>query len=240
MNIVDVCIIIILILGILVGSKRGFTKQLVSCFGFIITVILAFLLKNPVSIFLYEHLPFFSFAGILKGVTILNILLYEVLAFLLVLTLLTILWRVLLIATSIFEKFLNATIILGIPSKILGALLGLLENYVWIFILLYVLTLPFFNLSIIDESKFKEPILKQTPILSNFTLDKVEVIDEFSNLKDEYEITKDANKFNLEALDLFLKYEVVTVDSIELLIKQDKLKINNIDTVLKKYEEDEK
>ncbi len=31
------------------------------------------------------------------------------------------------------------------------------------------------------------------------------VIDEFTNLKEEYEVTKDANEFNLKAIDLFFK-----------------------------------
>ncbi len=235
MNVVDIIIIILLIFGALIGAKRGFTKQLVSCLGFIVVVILAFLLKNPVSIFLYEHLPFFSFAGIFEKVSILNILLYEAVAFLLVLFVLMIFLRLLLFATSIFEKFLTATIILGIPSKILGALLGLLESFIWIFILLYVLSLPFFNIKIIEDSSFREPILTKTPILSNFTLDNIEFINEFSDLKDKYKEKENSNEFNLEALDLFLKYEIITVDGVEVLIEKDKIQIENIDTVLKKY-----
>ena len=69
LNIIDIIIIVFILLGALVGFKRGVTKQLVSCLGLIAVVILSFLLKNPVSIFLYEHLPFFKFAGVLKGVT---------------------------------------------------------------------------------------------------------------------------------------------------------------------------
>ena len=143
--------------------------------------------------------------------------------------------RLLLFATSIFEKFLTATIILGIPSKILGALLGLLESFIWIFILLYVLSLPFFNIKIIEDSSFREPILTKTPILSNFTLDNIEFINEFSDLKDKYKEKENSNEFNLEALDLFLKYDIITVDGVEVLIEKDKIQIENIDTVLKKY-----
>lgn len=235
MNIIDIVIIVILILGFLVGSSRGFTKQLVSCLGFIVTVVLAFILKNPVSEFLYEHLPFFDFLGVFKGITILNILLYEVIAFLLVLAILNIIWRILLTATSIFEKFLEATIILGIPSKILGGILGVLENYVLIFIALYILSLPFFDIKVVDEARFKDPIINQTPILSSLTLDNFKVIDEFKLLKDKYEVTTDAEQFNLEALDLLLKYDIITVESAQTLVDKGKLKMNNVDVIIKKY-----
>ena len=136
MNIVDVIIILLIFSGALLGFKRGFTRQLVSLGSFFATVILAFLLKNPVSILLYEHLPFFKFGGILKGVTVLNIALYEVIAFFIMVLLISLLFKVLTIVTNLFEKILKMTIILSIPSKIAGAIVGVIESYIWVFILL--------------------------------------------------------------------------------------------------------
>ena len=85
MNIIDIGIILIIIMGGIVGFKRGFFNQLVSSIGFFVIVVLSFLLKNPLSVFLYEHLPFFKFGGIIKGVTVLNIFLYEIIAFIIIL-----------------------------------------------------------------------------------------------------------------------------------------------------------
>jgi len=235
MNIVDVIILIFLGFGALIGFKRGFTKQLLSSVGLILVVILAFTFKNPVSVFLYENLPFFKFGGIFKGVTVLNILVYEVVAFFLVLAVLLTLLKVLIFISGIFEKLLNMTIILGIPSKILGAILGILENFIIIFIVLYVLSLPIFNINGLNDSKMKDKILKNTPFLSSQIDKSVAVIDEFIDMKDKYETAVDPNGFNLEALDLLLKHKVVTVESIEKLLEKDKLKIENIDTVLEKY-----
>lgn len=121
MNIVDACIILLLGLGFVIGFKRGFTKSIAKSAGFVLVIILAFILKNPLSEYMYQNLPFLSFWGIFKGVTVLNILLYEVIAFLVILALLSIILKMVIFATSIFEKILNMTIILGIPSKILGA-----------------------------------------------------------------------------------------------------------------------
>ena len=77
MNIVDVIIILFLGLGAVTGFVRGFFKQTVMFVGTILVVVLAFLLKNPLSMILYENLPFFQMGGL----TALNILLYEALAF---------------------------------------------------------------------------------------------------------------------------------------------------------------
>lgn len=233
MSVVDIVIIIFLLFGALLG--RGFTKQLLSCVGLIGILILAFILKNPVSTLLYENLPFFKFGGIFKGVTVLNILVYEILSFFLVLAILMVILKVLMFASSIFEKFLNMTIILGIPSKILGAVLGVIENFIITFIALYILSLPVLNLNILDNSKFKEPILTKTPILSIYTKDMVNVVGEFADLKEKYASATDPNSFNLEALDVLLKHKIVTTSSVDKLIEKNKLDIKNIDTVLENY-----
>lgn len=236
MNIVDLIIIIIIAFGAIIGFKRGFTRSLVSAVGFIVITILAFLLKNPVSVFLYENLPFFKFAGIIKGVTVLNIALYELLAFIIVLAILGILLKVLMIATSIFEKILNATIILGIPSKIAGAIVGVLQYFVIVFVALYVVSLPIFNINIINESKMKDKILNNTPILSNIVDDSMKVVNEFTTIKDKYEDNNsNAEQFNKEVLNLFLKYDIVKVESVDKLVEKEKLQINNIEEILSPY-----
>lgn len=235
MNIIDFIIILFILSGAIIGFKRGFTRQLVSLVSFFAIIILAFMFKNPVSIFLYEHLPFFKFGGILKGVTVLNIALYELIAFLFMVLILTIIFKILTIVTNIFEKILKMTIILSIPSKIAGAIVGIIENYIWIFIVLYILSFPVFNIDIINQSKYRNNILNNTPILSNFIEPTMNALTEFGELKNKYENTDNALEFNKETLDLFLKYDVITVESVDKLIEQDKLKIDDVDTILNKY-----
>lgn len=237
MNIVDIIIIIFLAFGALIGFRRGFTKQLISSIGLLAVVILAFIFKNPVSTLLYENLPFFKFGGIFKGVTVLNILIYEVIAFFLVLAILMIILKILLFISGIFERFLNMTILLGIPSKILGAVLGILENFIIAFIVLYILTLPIFNIKGLEDSKIKNTILKKTPILSTQIDKSIKVIDEFVELKNKYETAVDPVGFNLEALDLLLEYKITTVSSVEKLLEQDKLQMTGVDKILEKYRE---
>lgn len=236
MGILDIIVLIIILFGVLVGFKRGFTKELVSFLGFVIVLILAFVLKNPVSYILYDLLPFFKFGGALKGVVILNIALYEIVAFLLVYSLLMIVFRMLLFATSIFEKVLNMTIILGIPSKILGAVIGFVHYYVIAIIVLYVVSLPVFDIEILRESKWKDKMLNNTPIISNVLDSTIEVFDRFGELKDKYEGATNTANFNIESLHLFLKYNIIKPDAVRHLIEKDKLKIDNAECVLKLHE----
>lgn len=235
MLLADVIIILFILMGAVVGFKRGLTTELISTLGIIIIIVISFLLKNPVSQVLYNYLPFFKFGGLIKGVTVLNILVYEILAFILVLSVLTIIFKLVLTFTKIFEKVLKFTIVLGIPSKIAGALVGIIENYIWVFVVLYIITLPFFNLNF--DSKYKDKILGNTPLLSKYIDSSIKVVDEFADLKEKYEVTTNAAEFNRETLDLFLKYNIVTVESVEELIKKDKLSISNVDEILNKYKE---
>lgn len=235
MNLIDVFVIIIILSGAVVGFKNGFTKQIVSFVGFIIVIVLSYLLKNYVSDFLYQFLPFFKFGGVLKGVTVLNIAVYEVIAFFIVFSLLMIGFKVVLFVSKVFETLLKFTIILGIPSKILGAVVGLVEYYIIAFMVLYALTLPIFNIEGMENSKLKDPILKNTPVLSGYTKNGIELFDEFKELKVKYESSSDVNSFNLETLDLFLKYNFIKPESVDKLIELDKLDIENVDSVLDKY-----
>lgn len=236
MNIIDIVIILLIITGICLGFKRGFTREVVCFAKFALSLIIAFLLKNPLSKLMYEHLPFFDFGGIFKGVSAINIILYEFIAFLLVLGIVMVIFRILLLATTIFEKILNTTVILSFPSKILGMIVGAIHYYLIVFILLFVVTLPVFKFDdILKDSKFKETILTKTPVLSGFVDDTVNIINEFNNLGNKYKTETDSNQFNLDTVDLFLKYDIITVEAIETLNEKDKLQIDRLEEVLDKY-----
>ncbi len=236
MNIIDIIIILIIISGLCLGFKRGLTKELVHFAKFALALVIAFLLKNPLSKLMYEHLPFFDFGGLFKGVSALNIILYEFIAFLLVLGIVMIIFRILLLATAIFEKILNTTVILSLPSKLLGMIVGGIHYYLLAFIILFIVTLPVFKLDdTLSDSKLRDPILNKTPILSGLVDKTVNIIDEFNELGQKYKSNENADEFNLETIDLFLKYNIITVDSIETLNSKDKLQIDNLESVLNKY-----
>lgn len=238
MNVLDIIIIIFILFGAVLGFKRGFTKELVEAVGFIVVLIIAYFLKNPLSVLMYEHLPFFSF-GVLKNAEILNVLVYEVLAFIICIILLSIILRLILVATSVFEKILNTTIILGIPSKIAGAIVGILHHFVVAFIIVYIISMVFIDVSFVNESKFKNKILNNTPLLSEIADKGTVVVKEFLDLKDKYnDQTISESEFDYQAIELFLKYDVITPTSLEKLFESGKIeKFENYGELIKKAKE---
>ena len=239
MGLVDIIIVVFILIGGFVGWHRGVIKEAASAVGIVVVSVLSFILKNPLSIVFYENLPFFKFGGIFKGVTVLNIALYELVAFLVVASILTFLWKIVGFASSIVQKIINMTIILGIPSKIIGFVIGVFEYYVLSFIVIYVLTIPLFSVKSVVESKNAQFILNETPVISGFAKDNVSLINEFVDLKDKYEKTESANQFNYETLDLFMKYDIVDVKSVKKLRDRNKISIDGIDGLISKYEEEQ-
>lgn len=236
MNIIDIIIILILLMGGVIGFKNGVIRQTVSFVGFFIVVILSYFLKDFVSVILYKFVPFFSFSGSLAGVTTLNILIYEVIAFLLVYVILMAIYHFIVRVTRIVETILKFTVILGIPSKLLGMVVGFIETYIMVFIGLYCLSLPIFQIPMMNESGVRNTILNHTPGLSSAVSKSLNVVNEFADLKEKYKDTTNKNEFNKETLDLFLKYNVVRYDTAKELVDSGKLKIDGVESVFQKYE----
>lgn len=233
LNIVDVIIILFILLGGLVGFKEGGIKKTISVIGLVLVVVLSFTLKNYLSVFFYENLPFFNLWGVFKGIQVLNIVFYEMVAFLIIASVLMIVYKVLLGITGIFEKFLKATIILSIPSKILGFVVGLIESYIWVYLILFVLTLPVFNIQDIYESKVSMHIMTKTPLLSKYTDKTLDIYNDLYSIIDNRE-NKTNEQVNEEAMELMLEHEIITPESARKLIDKNKVEINN-DDFLDKY-----
>lgn len=224
MNVVDICIVILLLFGFFIGWSRGFTRQIVSVVGLILSIVLAFVFKDVISSFLYRICPFFDFGGYFKGVTSLNIVIYELIAFIIIFGLIMILYRIIVKLSSFLEKILNATIILGIPGKILGGIGGVLENFIIIFIILYVLNLPILNVTLVQKSNFATRILNNTPIISDVCKDTLQIYHEITRLKNEHSDDIDKTELNNEIVDLLLEHDFVSEDNVEYLIERGKLR----------------
>ena len=234
-GIVDAFIIgIILIFGV-GGLKNGFFKQTVITIGTILLFVVSYYLKDFVADFLSYNLPFFDFGGDMTGLVSLNIIMYQLIGFILVFVVLSVIFGIIVKITGIFEKILKFTIILGIPSKILGFLLGLVEGYVVVFIALFFLHQPIVDVKVLGESKFMNPILSSSPVLSNVVSDTNDVISEVYVLVDDYLKDKDVHKFNVKSIDTMLKYKVIDVDYMDKLIEKDKINIPGITMVVDKY-----
>lgn len=223
MGIVDILIIIFILSFGILGSKRGFFKQTVTTVGSILVFVLAYYFKDGVANFLTFNLPFFNFKGEMLGLTSLNIIMYQLIAFLLMVLIFSGILAVIIKITGIFEKILRLTIVLGIPSKILGFILGLVEGYVITYIILFILMLPILKIDIIDNSSFARPILKSSPVISNIVGTTKDTCLSIYDLVNDYSKDKDKDKFNKEAIRIMLSNNMITKSYVEELINKGKL-----------------
>lgn len=234
MNIVDIIILVFIVLSAFVGFSRGFFKQTIMFVGTILVICLSFIFKNPLSLFMYKNLPFFKFSGL----TSLNILLYEILAFIILIVVLSIVLVILVKITGIVEKILKATIILAIPSKLLGMLVGIIESIVILYFVLFILSLPIIKVPYLNESKYAKIIMNKTPILSSVCDNIMKTFDEISEFTEEnLKLNFDVNKANKDILEIILKNRVATSDNVRYLVEKDKIKIDNVNELLEMYEE---
>lgn len=239
MNIVDIIIIVSIVLGVLIGFVRGFFKETVIFIGTILVVVLAFVLKNPLSLILYKNLPFFKFKGIFEGISTLNILIYETLAFIIALAILSIALTIIIKISGIIEKILKLTIVLALPSKLLGAIVGFIQSIVVLYVFLFLLSLPILRVPYIKDSKYAQMILEKTPVISKVTDGLVKTFNEISDFADKnIKNNVDKRQTNREMLEIMLKNDVVTSENVKYLSDKGKIDIDNIDELLSKYKED--
>lgn len=226
MNVADIIIVIALVLGAVGGFKAGVIKKTADFVGIFLVIILSFYLKNYLSVIMYENLPFINFGGFIKGIEAINILFYEVLAFIIVFSLLMLILKIVLMLTGLIEKILKATVILSIPSKILGIVVGAIEMYVYVFLILVVITLPIINVPYVRDSKVSSFILNNTPILSSVS---EEMVDTYNDI---YKVVKDKDsksneELNDEVIKLLLDKKVITKESLNKLIDRNKIHLND-------------
>lgn len=232
--IVNIVILLILVIGIIAGYKKGFLESSVRFLGLVAAVIGAYILKNPVSVFLYTYCPFFKLGGIFKGVTVINILIYELIAFLLVLTVLLVIIKIVCKITGLVDRLLSLILFFGLPNKILGAVVGFVEAVVILYFLIFAFKFGT-NLAGYEMEKSLADDILEVPILKNTFGPTVDALSDISNIAKDYDSINSKDEYNYEALDILLKYNIIVYENVETLIEKDKIDIPNIDILLEKY-----
>lgn len=233
MNIFDIVIVLLIILSAISGFKQGVLKSGVKLVGTILVYIIAFSLKDKIGILLCKIFPFFE----LDGLVTLNILIYQLIAFILIASVLFGVFGLVMKLTGIIQKIVDLTIILTIPSKLLGAAIGLIEGYVILFIILVVLSIPLRNVTIFQESKLVNKMINDSPILTKSLGGIAESLTDMFKITSEIE-KNEANQnteINLEIMETFLKYNVISKEDALDLIATGKLdSVTGIEKFVKK------
>lgn len=226
MNIFDIVIILLILLSGVTGLKQGLLKSGINLIGTILIYIIAFKMKDSIGLFLCKVCPFFKFNGYIT----LNILVYQLIAFVLIASILFSVFAIILKLTGIVQKLVDLTVILTIPSKIGGFIIGLLEGYVVMFIIILILSVPLRNVELFSQSKLVDKMLNNTPILSS-SLDGVgDVIFNVFHITSEVKEGENENtKVNIDIMKTYLDYKVITKeDAIDLI---DTGKLNSINGI---------
>ena len=226
MNLFDIGIILILISFAAIGFKNGMIKEGVNFVGLVLVFIISYMIKGYVGNILCQYAPFFKFTGSIEGITSFNIFMYQAIAFILVFGILLGVYAILVKGSALLQKLLNLTIVLIIPSKIIGSIISVVKCWCYLFIILIAMMLPFGNQKIMQESTLTKMILYKTPVLSTYT-------EKFTNsLKEIYDVTKalvkedttsEKYKANIKCLNIMLKYNLVDKQLVEELIDNGKL-----------------
>ena len=233
-NIFSVVIVLLILLCGVLGSKRGILKELVVIVGTIVVFAIAFFLKDPLASFFCTYLPFFNFKIPLGNLYSLNIIFYQLIAFLLIVIVLRLILQILIDVTGIFSKIINATIILAIPNKLLGFVVGLLEGYILMFIILNVVAIPMSGSELFMSSGVRQFIVNDTPVLKDCLGGLNYAIDDVLSLSSN----DDRNTNDLKVIDIMLKYKVVSTDFMDNVKETGKLDtISGLDNVINNYRE---
>ncbi|MFF2755117.1 CvpA family protein [Psychrobacillus sp. NPDC058041] len=165
----DILILILLVAGFITGAKRGLVVQLIHMTGFIIALIVSYTYYKPLA---EKFVLWIPFPAVTTGskLTIavesldLDQTFYRIIAFALIFMVVKFALHLL---ASMFD-FLKYLPILGFISNMIGAVLGFIEFYFIIFVLLYIFALLPIDIiqSFISKSSLTSWILNHTPLLS--------------------------------------------------------------------------
>ncbi len=79
-------------------------------------------------------------------------------------------------------------------------------------------------------------IIKNTPLLSSAFNETVDVFEEFNTLKDQYnDKTISEYQFNNNAINLFLKYDIISIESVDKLIELEKIYYEDYKQAIDQY-----
>lgn len=165
----DIVIVFLLVAGIFIGAKRGLIVQLIHMTGFIVALVVAYTYYKPLAEKFVLWIPYptvDSNSTLTIAIDRLDLdqTFYQLIAFALIFFVIKF---ALQLVASMFD-FLSYLPVLGIISRIAGAILGFIEFYILLFILIYVIALLPIDLfqTLIENSSLVDTMLNKTPYFS--------------------------------------------------------------------------
>lgn len=241
MNWFDIIFILIILAFGYEGFRKGLLKEAVSVVGSIIVLYLSFILMNPLGNLFLKWFPVFSIKIVDVKLESLSILLYQIIAFIIISVTLYGILKLILNVTGLFAKIVSLNGVLAFPTKILGGILGLITGYISLFIILLVFSFPLSSkFDSYRESKVKDYIIDNKIFMTSSVKKVSKSVDEVyeltSKIDQDKNREKNSNKYNAEVMNIMLKNKIVSIDTVDELIKDKKIDNDKkLEKVLAKY-----
>lgn len=236
MNIVDIIIIGVILIGALMGFKRGAIKGIVSLVGIITIAIISYQIRGFLGNLAIKYMPFIDYGGKLSGLVSLNVLLYQGISFLITFVLLYCVLNIIVNLSGLVDMLVKMTVILEIPSKIIGAILGALESCILVFLACFALFQFGHTKEYVDNSKIATAITTKTPIVNViFAPTIASVINIYDEVipnnvipegATEQQVIELRQKLNTDIIQRLLSYGVVNNDVIKDAIAANKMGVS--------------
>ncbi len=223
MNFIDIGMFLIVLLFTLIGYKKGVIRTSVQLIGIVVIAFVSYMIKTPLANFLIDVLPFYNFGGVFNEIESISILFYHGLAFLFVFIMLYSLLNILLIFAGILDKILKATIILYLPNKILGGIVGFIEGVIISFILIFILVQIPNTTNYVTDSSYGYTLLNRTPVIRTVLATTTSTAESIAIAVDKYEDTEDIDALQIEILNIMIEYRLITASEVQDLIDEGKI-----------------
>lgn len=224
MAVLDGIIIILLVLGILYGTKKGFLNGIISLIGLFVSFIMALLLRGVVADILLKGMPFLKFSGSYKGITSLNILFYEAVAFILVFLFLLSILSLVLKITGIVQKVIDYSVVLTLPSKILGVIVGIINALIISYVMSFIMLNINSTRQMVHDSKIAPYLLKNSVVISKDTKKYYDSTTKINKIIDKCKHEKNKRTCNVLVANSLIESKIIEKEKVIELINSGKLK----------------
>lgn len=220
--IIDVCIVVFLLVGVGVGYKKGILGSVIVLLSSVVSAKVAYFFRGWLAGILYENFPFFNFSGNLDGVSAINIIIYEFVAFI-------ILWFVLTLVCSFLSyalKLDRLSAILAekfkIINKILGLVIGAAESYLFVYFValagIFAANMFGYNMDNTLASR-----IYRTPLLNETFTTSYDALNEIVTLSSGYQNPEERIYYNKDAFDILIKYNLISQEDVDSLVEDGKI-----------------
>lgn len=236
--IISLIVILVFVSDVINGYKKGFLGTAIKLFKSVVALLFAYLFKGKLATYLSIHLPFFNLQGLFKGLDIVNVLIYELIAFVAIFAIVSLILKIIIDLFNIEERLFSLIVQLGIPNNLIGAIFGGLKSIIIIYFALSIFFVVS-NFMKIDTGNSLGDYVVNMPILKNSFGGTLDSFDQISELAVEYENTQDKGVLNHDAIGILLENGIISEEQLNALIDAGKVEysMDNIEAHNKVMEE---